>query len=57
MLIIGYNDAYQASDGSTIGAVYIQNSFGPDWGSNGYVWMAYPTFQAMTQGTAFLIPS
>lgn len=57
MLIIGYNDAYQASDGSTIGAVYIQNSFGPDWGSNGYVWMAYPTFQAMAQGTAFLIPS
>lgn len=57
MLIIGYNDAYQASDGSTIGAVCIQNSFGPDWGSNGYVWMAYPTFQAMAQGMAFLIPS
>lgn len=54
MLIIGYNDAYQGPDGS-IGAVCIQNSFGPDWGSNGYVWMAYPTFQAMAQGTAFYI--
>lgn len=54
MLIIGYNDDYQGPDGS-IGAVYIQNSFGADWGSNGYVWMAYPTFQAMAQGAAFTI--
>jgi len=57
MLIIGYNDAYQASDGSTIGAVCIQNSFGTSWGSSGYVWMAYQTFQAMAQGLAFSIPS
>ena len=54
MLIIGYNDAYAGPDGS-IGAVCIQNSFGSDWGSDGYVWMAYPTFQAMAQGTAFYI--
>jgi hypothetical protein len=54
MLIIGYNDAYQGPDGP-IGAVYIQNSFGAGWGANGYVWMAYPTFQAMAQGTAFTI--
>jgi hypothetical protein len=54
MLIIGYNDAYQGPDGP-IGAVYIQNSFGANWGANGYVWMAYPTFQAMAQGTAFYI--
>jgi hypothetical protein len=54
MLIIGYNDDYRGPDGS-IGAVYIQNSFGTDWGSDGYVWMAYPTFQAMAQGSAFYI--
>jgi hypothetical protein len=54
MLIIGYNDDYKGPDGS-IGAVYIQNSFGADWGANGYVWMAYPTFQAMAEGTAFYI--
>ena len=54
MLIIGYNDAYAGPDGP-IGAVCIQNSFGSDWGSDGYVWMAYPTFQAMAQGTAFYI--
>jgi len=39
-----------------LGAVYIQNSFGSAWGINGgYVWMAYPTFQAMAEGTAFHI--
>jgi Papain family cysteine protease len=54
MLIIGYNDNAQGPDGS-LGAVYIQNSFGPDWGSNGCVWMAYPTFQAMAEGSAFYI--
>ena len=54
MLIIGYNDDCQGPDGS-IGAVYIQNSFGAGWGANGYVWMAYSTFQAMAQGIAFYI--
>ena len=39
----------------------IQNSFGSGWGSQwngngGYVWMAYTTFQALAQGTAFYIP-
>ena len=44
----------QGPDGS-IGAVYVQNSFGAAWGTNGYVWMAYRTFQAMAEGTAFYI--
>lgn len=47
MLIIGYDDTTQA--------VLIQNSFGSDWGSDGYVWMAYQTFQALAQGTAVYI--
>lgn len=52
MMIIGYDDTTQA--------VLIQNSFGPDWGSQwngsgGYVWMTYQTFQALAQGTAFYI--
>ena len=47
MMIIGYDDKRQA--------VYIQNSFGPEWGSGGYLWMAYQTFQALAQGTGFLI--
>ncbi len=47
MMIIGYDD--------TQGAVQIQNSFGTSWGSNGFIWMAYATFQAMAQGAAFYI--
>jgi Papain family cysteine protease len=48
MMIIGYDD--------TKGAVMIQNSFGASWGSDGFIWMAYDTFQAMAQGAAFYIP-
>jgi hypothetical protein len=55
MLIIGYDDAYPGPHGAPLGAVYIQNSFGSAWGTRGYVWMAYPTFQAMAEGTAFHI--
>jgi hypothetical protein len=48
MMIIGYDDAIQA--------VLIQNSFGSDWGEGGgYVWMAYQTFQALAEGSAFYI--
>jgi hypothetical protein len=63
MVIIGYNDAYNNTDG----AFLIQNSFGPAWGttqsgawqanSNGFVWMAYSTFRAMAEGLAFYIPT
>jgi Papain family cysteine protease len=45
MLIIGYDDS--------IGAVLIQNSEGRLWGSAGYVWMAYSSFQFLAQGQAF----
>jgi hypothetical protein len=52
MMIIGYDD--------TIGAVLIQNSFGPGWGSQwngngGYIWMSYATFQATLQGSGLYI--
>jgi hypothetical protein len=46
MLIIGYDNDYASS----AGAVLIQNSFGTGWGEEGFVWMAYDTFQAMAQG-------
>ncbi|MGA9869120.1 MAG: C1 family peptidase [Acetobacteraceae bacterium] len=45
MLIIGYNDE--------TGALLIQNSEGKVWGIAGYVWMAYSTFQFLSQGQAF----
>lgn len=45
MMIIGYNDS--------MGAYRIQNSEGAEWGDHGYVWMAYATFEALAQGSAF----
>jgi C1A family cysteine protease len=47
MLIIGYDDTRQA--------LLIQNSQGTAWGSSGYVWMAYATFQALAQGQAIYV--
>ncbi len=61
MMIIGYDDHYDGGDG----AVLIQNSWGAGWGTaptgawqanaNGFVWMAYATFLAMAEGSAFYI--
>ena len=47
LLIIGYDDTQQA--------LLIQNSQSTAWGSDGYVWMAYATFTALAQGTAFYL--
>lgn len=52
LLIVGYDDG--------LGAVLLRNSFGPGWGigwggSGGHMWMAYRTFQALAQGSAFFI--
>ena len=51
MLIIGYDDSF-----GTDGAFLIQNSQGADWGEDGYVWMAYETFQALANGLAYYVP-
>jgi hypothetical protein len=40
--IVGYDDSTSA--------VKIQNSFGPDWGESGYMWMSYATFEAIYLG-------
>ena len=45
MLLIGYND--------DVGAFHVQNSQGPAWGCNGFVWMAYATFSALAERNAF----
>jgi C1A family cysteine protease len=48
MLVVGYDD--------TLGALRIQNSQGTDWGTGGYVWMTYTTFQFLAQGKALFVP-
>ncbi len=47
MLIVGYDDTIGT------GAFHIQNSAGTEWGSGGFIWMAYDTFTALAQGKAF----
>lgn len=49
--IVGYDDA--------MGAIRIQNSFGPDWGESGYMWMSYDTWEAIYIGAtiAFAPPA
>lgn len=36
----GYDDNFDNLDGSK-GALYVRNSWGPDWGAKGYFWMPY----------------
>jgi papain like protease len=53
MMIIGYDDDYPAPNpelDEQSGAVLIQNSFGTQWGMDGYVWMGYGAFQNMAAG-------
>ncbi len=47
--LVGYDD--------DLGAVKIQNSFGPAWGEAGYMWMSYATFEAIyLSGTIAFAP-
>lgn len=48
--IVGYDDA--------LGAIKIQNSFGPDWGESGFMWMSYATFESIyLAGTIAFAPA
>ena len=44
MLVVGYDDNTYG------GSFLIQNSWGEDWGKNGYVWVAYEDFAEYTRG-------
>ena len=52
--IIGYNDSLPTPDG--YGAFRLVNSWGTDWGDNGYFWMTYEAIKnpLLCQGQAFL---
>lgn len=44
MLVVGYSDTYNAFK--------IVNSWGPDWGDDGFVWIDYKAFDNVTNETA-----
>lgn len=46
MVVCGYDDA---ADGGK-GMFLVRNSFGSNWGSNGYCWIGYEWFQNITTG-------
>lgn len=39
--IVGWHDAMEIPGTDTPGAWYVQNSWGADWGDNGYFWISY----------------
>ena len=42
MVIVGFDDDK--------GALKIMNSWGPDWGNGGFIWISYPSYEAIRMG-------
>ncbi|MBN2465999.1 hypothetical protein JXD38_10305 [candidate division WOR-3 bacterium] len=57
LCIVGYDDNKQTADGP--GAFRLVNSWGPDWGDNGYCWMSYYAVKTMkarlSQGFVYIL--
>jgi len=41
VIALGWDDAKKAAGSSSKGAFYVQNSWSPTWGDNGFFWMPY----------------
>ncbi len=41
--IVGFDDSFETADG--VGAVRVVNSWGANWGDNGFFWMSYEALQ------------
>ena len=53
MMVVGYSDN---AEGTGIGAFKVVNSWGADWGENGYVWMSYRYFAAFSDDAYAMVP-
>ena len=56
MLLIGYDDNI-GDPSQGLGAYRIQNSFGTDWGDEGYLWMSYGTFESSILSAFVAVPA
>lgn len=48
MVVVGYDDNMVAKNGD-IGAFKLINSWGANWGDQGFIWISYDTFKKMVQ--------
>ncbi len=52
---IGFSDIKKSSDGKHVGYFKIRNSWGPNWGLEGYFWMPYDYIKAGLCSDAWVI--
>jgi hypothetical protein len=55
MCLVGYDD-YKDYNGKKIGAFQIMNSWGPEYGKNGFIWVPYQVFQEFVSEAYGLYP-
>jgi hypothetical protein len=51
--VVGFDDSLQTADG--MGAFRIVNSFGPNWGDNGFFWMSYEAVMHPTTSYGYVM--
>ncbi|MFN8437107.1 MAG: C1 family peptidase [Cytophagales bacterium] len=55
MCVVGYDD-FKEYNGKKVGAFQIMNSWGPEYGKNGFIWVPYQVFQEFVSEAYGLYP-